>query len=212
MTATNGPLARALVVVDRARDQLLAGAALAGDEHGGLSGGDTAGAAEQFVHRRRLEHQLAALQRRTQILDLGLQPAAFVLGAHPVQVGEMLAIEGDGELRGDAGQHRQVALVEVERLGRADQREHPEHAASGHQRHGDAHRRASGAGAVAGSERHRTLADLAAGRGFGNQPPLGLGDVGGGQRHHTAGPQLLPHQQPGPGLVAQEQPDAIGPQ
>ena len=61
-------------------------------------------------------------KRRAQVLDLGLQPPALVLGAHAVQVGQVLAIEGHGQLRGHAGEHRQVGLVEVERLGRTDQR------------------------------------------------------------------------------------------
>ena len=46
LTATNGPCGAAAVAVDGARHQLLAGAALAGDQHAGLGGGNWRGACQ----------------------------------------------------------------------------------------------------------------------------------------------------------------------
>ena len=51
LTLISGMARCALRVVDRARDQLLAGPGLAGDEHRALGLGDQLGAIDHFLHR-----------------------------------------------------------------------------------------------------------------------------------------------------------------
>ena len=51
LTTTKGPSLRGRELVEHARDQLLAGAALAADEHGGVGGGGLAHLREQPLHR-----------------------------------------------------------------------------------------------------------------------------------------------------------------
>ena len=51
-TLTNGRPARGLVVVDRLGEQLLAGAALAADQHRGRAGGDLAHLLQELAHLR----------------------------------------------------------------------------------------------------------------------------------------------------------------
>ena len=71
LTLTNGLSARALGAVDRARDQLLAGAALAGDQHARPRRRDLRDLGEQRRHRRALADHLEALVgQRAQALDL----------------------------------------------------------------------------------------------------------------------------------------------
>ena len=58
--------------MDRAREQLLAGAALADDQHGRIRGRDAIDHREQLAHQRRLADHLAEAARA---LDLAAQPA-----------------------------------------------------------------------------------------------------------------------------------------
>src|SRR5206468_2589873 len=71
--------ARALV--DLARDDLLAGAALAGDQHRRIGGRDLIDQRVRLLHRRRCTDETAAAPRRchdlAQALDLAGQPAAL---------------------------------------------------------------------------------------------------------------------------------------
>ena len=55
----NGLLARGERAVDLARDQLLAGAGLAGDQHRDVGGRDLLDLAEHLLHRRRRADDLA---------------------------------------------------------------------------------------------------------------------------------------------------------
>src|SRR5690606_939720 len=84
----------AAAVVDGAGDQLLAGAALAGDQHGGVGAGDLADGGAQLLHGGRAADQVAAAQV---VAQLGVLPAQLVL------------------LEGAARHHAQ--LVRPERLG-----------------------------------------------------------------------------------------------
>jgi hypothetical protein len=56
LTATNGP-GRPLCRVDVARDQLLAGAGLAGHQHGGVAAREPLDVIEQHARLRVMEHQ-----------------------------------------------------------------------------------------------------------------------------------------------------------
>ena len=72
LTATNGLPAAAAVPVDGARDDLLAGAGLAGDQHGGVAVGEHADGLLHLAHRRRAADQLvlaaSASRRRRRAL------------------------------------------------------------------------------------------------------------------------------------------------
>ena len=62
-SATNGFVCARAVLVQRARDQLLAGAGLAGDQHRHARARQAADGAEHLLHRRRLAEQLRDLRR-----------------------------------------------------------------------------------------------------------------------------------------------------
>ena len=102
LTAMNGFARARAALVQRARDQLLAGAALAGDQHGRVALRDGVDAVEQPQHRR------AAPDDRPRAVRARL--ALRQLGARLLQ----LALER--ALRADA-LHLQDDLVDVERLG-----------------------------------------------------------------------------------------------
>jgi hypothetical protein len=67
LMATNGPLPSAAraVAVQRARHQLLAGAAFAGDQHRDVALAQPADGAEHVLHRRRLAQHLGRLRTRS---------------------------------------------------------------------------------------------------------------------------------------------------
>ena len=64
LMATNGPLRARAVLVQRVRDQFLAGAALAGDQHRDVALAQPADGAEHVLHRRRLAEHLGHLRLR----------------------------------------------------------------------------------------------------------------------------------------------------
>ena len=195
--------APATQLVQGLRQHLLAGAALAGDQHGRVGGRHAPGAHEQIGHRRRLEHDRTLL--RSQVLQLGLQPPPLVLRAHAVQLGEMFAVERHGQLIGHAGEHVQVGAVHVEHRRTAHQAHRAQGATVGHERHGDdqARTRARRDGLLPyGGGRHGGRHDRA----------LGFGDVRGVQRawvRAVVGP-LLAVEQPHARVIRHEQRGAGG--
>ena len=64
LIAMNGPGARGAVPVQRTRDELLAGAGLAGDEHGGARLRQPSDRAKDLLHRGRLAQHLRRAARR----------------------------------------------------------------------------------------------------------------------------------------------------
>ena len=95
-TATNGPPAPAARPVDRPGDELLAGAALAQQQHGGVALGDRADLAHGLLHDPR------APQDSVQpLLPLDLRAQPLVLAAQPVVVERSTHGHGDlGQLEG----------------------------------------------------------------------------------------------------------------
>ena len=81
LTATNAPALRRLRLVQRARHQLLARAALAGDQHRGVGLGDAVDQVVDLSHRRAvaddLARQCAAIDFLAQALDLRAQRAVL---------------------------------------------------------------------------------------------------------------------------------------
>ena len=85
-------------VVQRARDQLLAGAALAGDEHRGLGRRDPAHQLEHPLHRRRLADQAVEAEA-------------------PLQLGAQLEVVAHQRALLERALDDDVDLVDLERLG-----------------------------------------------------------------------------------------------
>ena len=94
----HGAAAPVRVEVERLRDQLFAGAALAGDEDGRVSLRDLADGLVDLLHRRRVADDA-----------LGLHQRADLVAQHLDLLREVLVIEGPLDRMGD--------LVELERLG-----------------------------------------------------------------------------------------------
>jgi len=69
--ATKGPSLRGLVAVQRARDELLAGAGFAVDQHGRVRLGKPADGAEHLLHRRRLTEDFGGDGLDRRCTDLG---------------------------------------------------------------------------------------------------------------------------------------------
>ena len=118
MTATKGPSARGLRLVDRAGHQLLAGAALPGDEHRRVGRRDLRGAAERVPEGGGLAEDpveaVALLQGRLQGFDAALEPPGASLGEGepPRLVGEPLVLEREHELGGDPAGNLDVGAIE----------------------------------------------------------------------------------------------------
>ncbi len=73
-TSTNGPLRAPAVRVQRARDQLLAGAVLAEDEHAAVGRRRQRDLLAQLAHHRALaHHHVAAIDLGPQVAVLGLE-------------------------------------------------------------------------------------------------------------------------------------------
>jgi hypothetical protein len=92
------PAAAIRVVVERLRDELFSGAALAGDEDGRVRLRDLADGLVHLLHRRGVADDA-----------LGLHERADLVAQHFDLLGEILVIEG--------ALHRVRDLVELERLG-----------------------------------------------------------------------------------------------
>ena len=107
-------LARArAVVMQGTRDDLLAGARFAGDEHGDARAGETADGAEYLLHRRRRAAQLRNA-RHGHRLDVALRTRAR--GA-PHEIHRMVDVKGLGQILERAaavGGHR-AAQIRVRR-------------------------------------------------------------------------------------------------
>ena len=82
-------------------DQLLAGAALAGEQHGRVGGRDARNEAEHRLHRRALADEA--------VLDRRVLAEPLVLAGQPLQMPH--AIDGQSGHRADGGDHLQIVLA-----------------------------------------------------------------------------------------------------
>ncbi len=124
LMATNGPEARPLLRVQRSGHELLAGPALARDEHRRIGLGHPANDVEHLLHRRALADHLVD---RPQLAD----GAAEALHLLPQLAGAQRPLEGDDQLVGLERLRHEVVGARADRLhGRLDARE------GGHDDHG----------------------------------------------------------------------------
>jgi hypothetical protein len=82
--------------VDRAGDELLAGAALAGDEHRGARGATPADGLEDLAHPGRAADDVVDLEVRGEGLDEAVEAAGEVAGLHGAEHGDLEALDVDG--------------------------------------------------------------------------------------------------------------------
>jgi hypothetical protein len=108
-----GAVGAAAAGVDPSRDQLLAGAALAGDQDRGGAGGDAVGDLERAGHRRRTvdDRPLDARDLTSQQLDLQAHAPALERLVHGQQ--QVVAVERLAEEVEGAGLHRRDREVDV---------------------------------------------------------------------------------------------------
>ena len=145
LTATNGLSRRAAELVHGAGEQLLARAALAGDEHGGVGARDLARRGQERLHRRRAVGQARAVEHEPQVRDLGFQP--FLLLALPLALAlqEVRPIERHRHLRSQGVQESAVRIPRTTRSRRPPPARSRPRQRSWRQR-GSAHRERSSAG------------------------------------------------------------------
>ena len=98
------PLGARRAAVHLARDELLAGAGLAGDEHRDVGGGDLLDLLEDLLHRRARADDVA----EAHLLELLGQELVVELEL----VDEQRVADDERRLRGEDGQHLEVRLVE----------------------------------------------------------------------------------------------------
>ena len=121
LTAMNGRWRRGRERVEAARHQLLAGAALAQDEDGGVDGGDLDDALQHLFHRLRLADDAGDL---AQLLALD-QPAA--------DQRDLVGVDGLGEALGEAQLAADLAAGGLRGLGKAHDGKPPTLARGGDQ-------------------------------------------------------------------------------
>ena len=90
------PCRRGPCVVERARDELLAGAALAGDQHGRIRLRELVHLLHQRLHRAAAGDQVTVVDVRAQLLHLGRKRAPFCRA--PDRQQQPLGIDGLGEV------------------------------------------------------------------------------------------------------------------
>ena len=106
-TLTSGFARRGLLVVERVRDELLAGAALAAHQHGDVGVGDLVDGLEDALHRGASPDDLAgerALHLLEQAAVIALEPRVLHHAAH--QHAQLVVVEGLRQIVGGAVLHR----------------------------------------------------------------------------------------------------------
>ena len=100
------PLAARAELVERVGQQLLARAALAGDEHGGVGARHLRARREQRLHLRGGVGQARPEHHAPQVVDLGLQPLLLLALPAPLALGKPGAVESDRHFEARASRNR----------------------------------------------------------------------------------------------------------
>ena len=125
------PVAARAALVDGAGHEFLAGAAFAGDEHGGIGGGDEFDLPEHFSQRRAFADDVASAARRGHFLA---QVAVFLL--EPLfEIRDLLEGVGVGDAHGGViGENAQPLEIRFGEHQAIEKRQHAEHFAAKNER------------------------------------------------------------------------------
>ena len=153
------PVGAQAVVVDRAGDQLLAGAALAADQHGGVAVGDLLDEPVHLLHRVALADHVVHVEPR---LELASQPDVFVAQRRPLRLDHLVQLDRLGDHRGDDVEQPQPGVEIIRPAGLLIDAQRPDGLALQLDRHAEkrdflAPRRIAGLGPV---QEARVLGDI----------------------------------------------------